>query len=135
MDKLVWDDGLSVGDREIDADHQQLAALINLLVEHGHLPSDAPAVGDILNALGSYTAYHFQREEAYLIQTDRAGLQPHLKSHRHFQSILHQIIFGAASGRVHLGRVVGFLVPWWSSHILDQDMEVCQKPSLARLGS
>lgn len=122
MNKIVWNDAYSIGVEAMDADHQQLAVLINLLGDHLHLPSNAPAVVELLTALSSYTAYHFSREEKHMDVGSSAEALIHARDHRRFQETLMQITHGAASGRVHLERFCGFLVPWWSSHILDQDM-------------
>jgi hemerythrin-like metal-binding protein len=132
MEKIVWNDAFSVGVEAIDAEHQQLAILINLLADHLHLPSNAPAVEEIMTALSSFAAYHFAREEKHLDVGGSAEARLHATSHRRFVDTMHQIAHGAASGRIHLGRFHGFLVPWWSSHILDQDMVLKPEQVAAR---
>lgn len=131
MDKIVWDESFSVGIAEIDADHQQLAVLINLLNEHRHLPSDAPAIGEILAVFGSYADYHFGREEKRLAEGHCPDLRLHLQGHRQFQNLLYQIAHGATEGRVDMVRLVDFLGRWWPSHIRDQDMGLKKQPVVA----
>ena len=78
---LTWRDDLLMGIDVLDADHQQMVMLLNLLVAAGEPPPDPPALDgnpastsqtpavaalEHLDALIAHVRGHFEREEAFL---------------------------------------------------------------------
>jgi len=81
---MKWDDSLSVGVREIDAQHKTLIMNLNEL-------SDAMMQGKansmlklLLSKLVAYTQMHFLAEEKYMKQWSFAGYPTHKVEHDSF---------------------------------------------------
>jgi len=93
---LTWRDDLLMGIDVLDADHQQMVMLLNLLVAAGEAPPDPPALDDNpestsqtpavaalehLDALIAHVRDHFEREEAFLRAIGYPGYVDHKREH------------------------------------------------------
>jgi hemerythrin len=93
---LIWRDDLLMGIDVLDADHQQMVMLLNLLVAAGEPPPDpqalddnpestsqAPAVAALehLDALIAHVRDHFEREEAFLRAIGYPDYVDHKREH------------------------------------------------------
>ena len=63
MEKLKWDDSLSVNVEIIDDQHKRLIGMINDLQNALQEGRATQALNTILDGLADYTVYHFQAEE------------------------------------------------------------------------
>lgn len=80
---VEWDDDYLVGIAEVDEQHQELLANINLLsrlVREG----DTGKLQDVLNFLGSYTQNHFQTEENLMRRYNYPFINEHIHEHERF---------------------------------------------------
>ena len=66
MDKLVWNDGLSVGIDAIDNDHKKILSLIAQIIEASYHQLTDDFLHKVFDELEYYVQDHFQREEALL---------------------------------------------------------------------
>lgn len=64
MEIFPWDSNFATGIAVIDAQHQQLVALLNRLVTHLAFQSDAPTLNSVFDQLRDYVEVHFTTEEA-----------------------------------------------------------------------
>ena len=74
---IEWRDSYSLGDAEIDAQHQTMFALVNALLaatEKSHL---AAAVANLFK----HTRDHFTHEETIMRKMDYPGMQAHVEQH------------------------------------------------------
>ena len=93
---LTWRDDLLMGIDVLDADHQQMVMLLNLLVAAGKPPPDPPALDDNpastsqtpavaalghLDALIAHVRVHFEREEAFLRAIGYPDYVEHKREH------------------------------------------------------
>jgi hemerythrin len=124
---LKWTDDLSVGDKNIDKDHQELFELVNDLTK-ARMSHDY--INAILERLKRYTIEHFSHEEVYMRKYNYPDLEAHLKEHAAFVEWLNTIRSMYArfpqSPFIVGDSVNSYLNRWWREHILEEDMKYGQ---------
>lgn len=124
MSEFKWTNALSVGDEEIDHDHQELFALVDELADADL--SDSFLLG-LIGRLEKYTEYHFAREEEYMKKHDFPDLEDHLEKHHMFVEWLKTVEMTyrrAAESPFQIGDLVNdYLGNWLTEHIMVEDMK------------
>jgi hemerythrin-like metal-binding protein len=90
--KIEWNEGMSVGIPEIDADHKQFIVLIT---ELNHLISERVRPAEIHNQLELIiedAKRHFAREEQFFAQWEYPAAAEHARVHASILKSLHKII-------------------------------------------
>jgi hemerythrin len=122
MAGLEWSDALSVGVEEIDEDHKKLVGMLNDLdaaVTAGH---GTEVVGDILENLFSYTAWHFRHEERLMQTYGDPKFLDHKAEHEHLIASTEQFQAQYADGKLDVAAdLLPFLKQWLTTHILGTD--------------
>ena len=125
IDIFTWDDNFDTGIPEIDEQHKKLVKLINVLAGHIALQSDSPELSLIFDELLDYATYHFQTEEEiwHRYLPDDALEAMHIIVHNNF---LTNILKLKKEQSIKLSErlteeVLGFLIRWLASHILEED--------------
>ncbi|MCB1760201.1 MAG: hemerythrin family protein [Gammaproteobacteria bacterium] len=124
MSNFQWNEKLSVGNAEIDADHKGLFELIaeleNSAVTRGFLSY-------ILGRLEGYAAEHFAREEQLMRRVGYPGFDAHIREHKAFVEWLETVkstYTRAAESPYLIGDLVNdFLRGWLTRHIMEEDMK------------
>jgi hemerythrin len=83
---LTWDESMTTGQPNIDAQHQELFERYNELSEalmHGS-GSGRAATGELLDFLQFYTVWHFEREEEYMDEYRCPAAEANKKAHAQF---------------------------------------------------
>lgn len=127
MEKIVWNQSLSVGVEEIDRQHKQLVFILNQLLGMDGLTVDSETISDTLTRMTDYADYHFNSEEGYM----RKYAYPDYESHR-----LEHIAFMRKTAELSMGTMVykktvptemlQYLKTWLVEHILVSDMKYKQ---------
>lgn len=92
MWKIVWNDGMSVGIPEIDADHKQFIVLIT---ELNHLISERVRPSEIhkqLEIIIEDAQRHFVREERFFDEWQYPGAKTHARIHADILKSLRKIL-------------------------------------------
>ena len=132
--RIVWTPEMSVGNRQIDADHQQLISLINQLSVAG-AGNDRTSIEFVLDELVQYTLLHFAREEELMKQIGYPNLASHRAAHTALTNrvkTLRTLFFNGLSTRLD-EDILSFLGTWLSTHILKEDLKYA--PLLAAASS
>ncbi len=79
-----WNQGLSVGFREIDDQHKELFAAVNRLLDTASQGKGRDEVGKTIEFLGRYVVAHFGMEERYMIKYGYPNLSSHRAVHKQF---------------------------------------------------
>ena len=92
MDKLQWDDSLSVGIKLIDRQHKQW-------IDHFNHAADAVAsqqgvlqINKTLGFLIDYTETHFATEEKHMAANNYAGIDDHKAKHDELRRTLADLV-------------------------------------------
>lgn len=122
MSRLLWCEGYSVGDAEIDQQHKDLFSLIDRLKDKN---MDASAMSVTFQKLDYYVNEHFKDEEAILKACNYDDLDAHIRQHDEFREWFEMIKSNFSSGdeenHVIGGNLHDFLHEWLLSHILNAD--------------
>ena len=125
---LVWREQLSVGNAQIDADHQALIGIINE-VEGALKAQSVPLLKQTLKKLHDYAHEHFQREE-YIAETKGyANLRSLKTAHENLHTELHRIrkeveaLDGVWSEGV-AEYYTNMLRHWLLDHVMQDDMKM-----------
>ena len=126
MEKVQWDNGLSVGVALIDEQHKELMQKINDVYEAIEIQQGPMEIVKILGFLEEYTDYHFSAEEKHMQENSYPGLQLQKQEHQKFKDILQQLIQdfkeeGATSALAE--DIKTLLTNWLIKHISGIDKE------------
>ncbi len=119
---LTWTSEMSVGDQELDRQHQGLIEMIRTL--EGAITPEA--AGDkaleVLDKMMDYLKEHFDTEERKMAAHGYHGLEEHKLEHVDFILKTMDLYEEAGSGRKGLDRkIVIFLKEWLKGHIMGSD--------------
>ncbi len=78
---IHWSTNMSVEEKNIDSQHQNLVKNVNLLLKVSHEGEDITKIREALHFLESYVTEHFGYEEAYMKKIKYPGLKTHQKVH------------------------------------------------------
>ncbi|HET8748241.1 MAG TPA: bacteriohemerythrin [Ramlibacter sp.] len=112
---VEWREAFRTGIADLDAEHQQLFALVK-----GLEPDKAT---QLLAALVEYIVTHFTHEEALMARSGYPGLRQHVEMHEALSARVSEFLVGGTgwSGeRVQALR--SFLNKWLVEHILTHDL-------------
>lgn len=122
--KVEWTPEYSVGNEELDGQHQRWIGMINAL--HDLLMTGRAGNSIILDqllAMRDYGRDHFQYEEEYMARIGYPHLEAHRREHQAFMSRMENTIAEEQAGH-HLlpSEVMSVMMAWLRSHILERDM-------------
>ena len=87
---LHWTSALSMGDRELDAQHRELFARIDRLLD-AMLRNDRSEAARLLAFLREYAVVHFAAEERLMETSAYPDAQRHVVEHRRFGATLREL--------------------------------------------
>lgn len=124
MEKILWDEGFSVGVRALDKQHQQIVAIVNTLIEMNNAEVASEIISDTLTKMTQYASDHFKAEEQYMLDYEYPEYSLQKKQHQEFKKKTVDFCVGTM---VHKATVpeelFAYLKSWWTNHILQEDMK------------
>ena len=119
-----WDEQMSVGVAEIDAEHQEIFFLIQRLQLAMKRSEPGPEVDLILKSLADYALTHFSTEESYFQETCYPQADSHCLEHRRFERKVNQFkrVFDAGDLRI-ADQILSHLRDWLTKHIEGTDKQ------------
>jgi hemerythrin len=136
---ISWRPDFATGVAIIDDQHK---VLINMLNDASTKLNDRSPIEDfarIVQALLSYTGYHFGTEEKLMAEhgyatASAAAAEQHLSQHKTFVEKVVAVQASLKAGqRIPKADLVNFLTAWLSDHILNTDRQlgsfVCERQS------
>lgn len=122
MALINWNPTYSVGIKEIDNQHMKLVELVNELHDGMKAGKGKETLGNILNELTKYTAFHFGYEEQLFDKYTYPETTMHKRQH---QDLVAQVIdykTNFESGKAVLSMdIMNFLRDWLANHIAGSD--------------
>lgn len=127
MDILKWTNDLSVGNTQIDKDHQGLFDLLERLHQDMGSGQINQETQSIVDALRDYTESHFAREEEFMRKISYPHYATHKAEHDRFVSevcaLQARVARGARTTQLDIDQ---FLAGWLREHVLVRDMALAQ---------
>jgi len=123
--RIEWDTSFSVNNDEIDAQHKTWIRTLNTLYD-SMISDEDEDTGKIiiasLEAMISYTKFHFRFEEEYMRKINYPDLADHLKLHENFIAQIDKYENDMRNGDPVLGtRIIKIMQEWLTEHILTED--------------
>jgi len=124
MSLIKWNDSFSVNVVRIDQEHKKLVEMINELTDAMKAGHGKDVLGNILDRLISYTAFHFKTEEQYFMQVQYPDAVAHKKEHAAFVQKVTDFKKEFDAGRVTVSvNILQFLSKWLQNHIKGTDQK------------
>lgn len=122
MSMFEWSDLYSVGNAEIDAQHQRLFKIANRLQDAYDQMKSREVMGKIFEELLEYTKTHFSAEEALMKEHDYPDYDDHCERHRKLIEVVmtYKKHFDDHQPGVEQ-RLLNFVQTWLNGHILGVD--------------
>ena len=121
---VVWDESLSVGIKKIDKQHQELVKIINCLVENEDASGHSEPIAQVLDRMTQYAVYHFETEEALMLQYNYPEYESHRDDHTQFKMKTAKFCLDALQRKETLpDELLSYLRDWLTHHILKADMK------------
>ncbi len=124
---IIWDDTMSTGLPDIDAQHKMIIKKFNQFSE-AMSSSDARKVADsILDFLQFYAVWHFEREERYMEQFKCPAAQANKQAHAEFIDKFSRFYEQWLTSSMDLDLVDKTyceLEKWIKNHILEVDIQL-----------
>lgn len=128
---VAWQDSLSVNDRSLDAEHQQIIDTINRL----YLPMQGRTPGlaaeRILGTLAQHARTHFDHEEERMQEIAFREFLPHRAMHD--RMMRRMLALKAHLTLMPAPHVLAFLKDWWLQHIQVEDQKYAIGLEAARI--
>ena len=117
-----WNDRLTLGLRDIDADHRKLVDMANKLHAVMAEGQSGHTVRNLLMELGEYAQFHFSREEKLFHQHQYPQLASHVQSHRDLVAQLSEVVSQFEKGDFSVAiDLLSLLKSWLNHHIMEVD--------------
>jgi hemerythrin len=120
---MEWEDRMSVGVREIDAEHRHLVDMLNQLFDAMQRGEGRDKLGEILDGLVEYTDAHFKHEEFLFDKTEYPDSEMHKKEHNNLRKQVIEIQKKYKSGEYDTLTIetLTFLKNWLVNHTTGSD--------------
>ena len=124
MALIIWNSGYSVGNEEIDTQHQKLIEIINTLHDAMRIGKGKEIIEKVLDELTNYTIFHFAIEEKLFDLHKYPGSLIHKKNHSDLVAkvIAFKENYFNGSSLLTLD-LMNFLKDWLVNHIAKSDKE------------
>jgi len=126
MTLVDWDESYSVGNGEIDDDHRRIITLLNEIHQAYETGQPAAEIAGLFDRLIEATVAHCRREESILTARDYVWLDAQRADHRlliESLGTMRRSVEKPGTGERAAAEVGDFLLNWFMSHILEEDMQ------------
>ena len=142
MAEIEWDNSLSIGNAEIDAQHKGWIELINRIhrqITRHTRTEELQNIGfELIAAMKAYCIMHFKCEEQLMASTGYVDIERHKELHRSlFQRL--ELLEAELADDVHgvVTAIFKLMGHWLVDHIMNEDMKIgfAQLPAVGPLKS
>jgi hemerythrin len=121
MALLTWSDKFSVQVKQFDDEHKKLIDIVNRLHDAMKIGKGKDVLGEVLNALISYTRNHFAAEEKQMKAKNYPAYEEHKKEHNQLVMQVLDVQKQMQEGVLLSQTVMTFLKNWLETHIIGTD--------------
>ncbi|ACN15149.1 methyl-accepting chemotaxis protein (Hemerythrin family protein) [Desulforapulum autotrophicum HRM2] len=123
LDKIEWDEKLSVDIPEIDELQKKMFALLNVLIDLKLKNKDAKECSNMVAEINEYSRYFFSKEEEYLRKAGYPEIDTHAKEHRKFIKNTISLRRQVTEDKDNLNyEVIRQMRNWLVDHIITSDL-------------
>lgn len=125
---LNWKDSYSIGNAQIDAEHQRLFALAHDFSQ----AQDKATRTACAEQLFDYTRVHFSHEETLMRDTHYPEIAAHIAQHHHLIAKLNDLAERVSNDTLTPTELKNFLTGWLVGHIVTFDTQLVSAVDKAR---
>lgn len=119
----AWNPALSVGNRKLDEQHQELLDLCGKIIESFNSPArESEEFHHLLNDLAELVSSHLTLEEAILARNGYPGLASHQEEHSIYLEQLSDILFQSMLKQVDQSRFRRMVDDFANHHLRRTDL-------------
>ncbi|MFO7883590.1 MAG: bacteriohemerythrin [Desulfobacteraceae bacterium] len=124
IEKIDWDEKLSVDINEIDELQKKMFALFNVLIDLKEKDADNKECSAMVAEINEYTRYYFSQEEAYLRKCGYPDTDAHAREHRRFIKNTISLRRQVSDDRDNLSyEIIKSMRDWLVEHIISCDLK------------
>jgi hemerythrin len=126
MEKLQWDESLSVGVELIDQQHRMLIQRLDDFATAAEASQGTAQVVNTLAFLIEYTEFHFDAEEKHMAETGYPGREDHQDMHKDLKTTLarlEQDFHEEGATQMLAEAIHTLMVNWLVKHIREVDVQ------------
>ena len=129
---ILWKDEYKIGLASVDQQHEKLFELAGEIYDLVKISEDVDKFDQIvavLQELKDYTVFHFQDEEAYMLEIKWPKFFSHKVLHESFIEKVNSVNITSLDDHQtdYLLEMLGFVLDWLQNHILQVDAEITKK--------
>ena len=126
MTEFTWKDEYSLGNAQIDAEHQRLLELANAVATLANSGEQMTRIKENIVALYDYVKTHFQHEEEYMLQLGYPQYEEHKKLHEGIIAEMNTIMKHSGNLDMLVYKFKRLMHVWVLEHILTEDSRIAQ---------
>ncbi|MDH3354389.1 MAG: bacteriohemerythrin, partial [Chromatiales bacterium] len=133
LQHIEWSDAISTGIVIVDEDHKMLVSILNRCIDVTNSEKPDEELGNILEELLEFIAYHFRREEVVMEVCEYPDLEVHRQEHKRLSDSVHLLINEFSHKGLTTMALLRFLRGWLKNHIIARDKEIapyCQRKDM-----
>jgi hemerythrin-like metal-binding protein len=124
LEKIKWDEKFSIGISEIDAQHQKLFQMINVMNDiHNGEVLEKSSLGVVLLEMMEYLRSHFKTEEEMMEKTMYPDFTSHKKEHAIFIDTTIYFSEKMMKNKFITDELLLFLYNWLITHTMLSDQK------------
>ncbi|MBU1406012.1 MAG: hemerythrin family protein [Proteobacteria bacterium] len=127
MGEFVWSAKYSIGNAEIDAEHQRLIELANHVASLAANNEQLARIKQYIVALYDYVKTHFQHEEEYMLALGYPQYEEHKKLHEGIIAEMNAIMKHSGNLDVLVYKFKRLMNAWVLEHILLEDSRIAPR--------
>jgi len=130
MAGFAWNSKYSIGNAQIDAEHQRLLELANEIATFAGSGEKLERIKGAIVALYDYVKTHFQHEEEYMVQLGYAQYEEHKKLHEEIIAEMNDIMKHSGNLDALVYKFKRLMNSWVLEHIQTEDSRIAsaEKP-------
>jgi len=128
MSEFAWSAKYSIGNAEIDAEHQRLIELANVVATFAGSGEKLPRIKGAIVALYDYVKIHFHHEEEYMLQLGYLQYEEHKKLHEDIIAEMNGIMKHSGNLDTLVYKFKRLMHGWVIEHIIHEDMKISAPP-------
>jgi len=124
MGEFAWNAKYSIGNAQIDAEHQRLIELANGVEAFAASGEKLARIKEAIVALYEYVKTHFQHEEEYMLELGYPQYEEHKKLHEEIIAEMNAIMKHSGNLDVLVYKFKRLMNAWVLEHILTEDSRI-----------
>ena len=124
---IAWNEGLALGDENVDSQHHQIFGMVSGLVAACAEGTDTLKIKESLDFLVNYTLQHLSDEEELMLRQNYPGYKNHKQMHEQFKNTVGTLVqrFETSGSSAELSNdLIRTVVRWLTTHIMHEDRKI-----------